>query len=108
MGSRFVITIVAESEAAANKHIDDARAEITRIEKLISSWDDTSETSLINKNAGIQPVKVNAELFGLIERAKKAFESNQDTYRKYITDESEKGVTTDIENIEEDLEDSEI
>jgi len=71
MGSRFVITIVAESEATANKHIDEASAEITRIEKLISSWDENSETSLINKNAGIQPVKVNPELYGLIERSLK-------------------------------------
>src|SRR5690606_35475036 len=41
-----------------------------RIEKLISSWDPDSETSLINKNAGIKPVKVSDELFKLIERAK--------------------------------------
>jgi thiamine biosynthesis lipoprotein len=69
MGSRFDITIVAESQAIANKHIDGAIAEISRIEKLISSWDENSETSFINNNAGIQPVKVSAELFGLIERA---------------------------------------
>lgn len=74
MGSRFDITIVAESAVMANKHIDEAIAEIIRIEKLISSWDENSETSLINRNAGIKPVKVSEELFNLIARAIKLSE----------------------------------
>ena len=36
------------------------------------------------------------------EAKNKAFINNQDTYRRYIADESAKGVTTDIENIEEE------
>ncbi|WP_319229105.1 FAD:protein FMN transferase [Draconibacterium orientale] len=69
MGSRFEITVVANNEQEGNGYIDLAIAEIQRIEKLISSWDANSETSAINKNAGIQPVKVSPELFALIERA---------------------------------------
>lgn len=69
MGSRFEITVVAETETEANNFIDEAVAEITRIEKLISSWDSDSETSAINTQAGIKPVKVSSELFKLIERA---------------------------------------
>jgi len=69
MGSRFDITIVANDSTQANKHIDTAVAEILRIEKLISSWDADSQTSEINRNAGIKPVKVDTELFNLIERA---------------------------------------
>lgn len=69
MGSRFDITVVANDSIEANKHIDTAVAEITRIEKLISSWDVNSQTSAINRNAGIKPVKVDTELFQLIERA---------------------------------------
>jgi thiamine biosynthesis lipoprotein len=69
MGSRFEITVVAKTEAEANTFINIAVAEITRIEKLISSWDADSETSKINSNAGIKPVKVSPELFKLIERA---------------------------------------
>lgn len=69
MGSRFDITVVANDSLQANKHIDTAVAEISRIEKLISSWDENSQTSEINRNAGIKPVKVNKELFDLIERA---------------------------------------
>lgn len=69
MGSRFEITVVAKTEDEANTFIDIAIAEIIRIEKLISSWDADSETSAINTNSGIKPVKVSPELFQLIERA---------------------------------------
>ncbi|MDT0643100.1 FAD:protein FMN transferase [Zunongwangia sp. F363] len=70
MGSRFDITVVALDEAEGNKYIDTAVAEISRIEKMISSWDPSSETSAVNKNAGLRPVKVSSELFELIKRAK--------------------------------------
>jgi len=68
MGTRFEITVVAPNEEIGYINIDEAVSEIQRIEKIISSWDESSETSLINKNAGIKPVKVSPELFGLIER----------------------------------------
>lgn len=63
------ITVVAKDSSAANQYIDLAVEEISRIEKLISSWDPDSQTSLINKNAGIRPVTVDQELFNLIQRA---------------------------------------
>jgi thiamine biosynthesis lipoprotein len=69
MGSRFDITVVANNTNEAANYMDMAVAEITRIENLISSWDANSETSAINKYAGIKPVKVATELFSLIERA---------------------------------------
>lgn len=71
MGVRFEITAVSDDEELARKSIDTAIDEITRIEKLISSWDPNSETSDINRNAGIQPVQVSQELFDLIGRSKK-------------------------------------
>lgn len=74
MGSRFELTVVAENEAAAEEDFKIAIDEISRIERLISSWDANSQTSEINRNAGIQPVKVDGELFALIERAKKISE----------------------------------
>jgi len=69
MGSRFDISVVASSSAEGEKYIDLAVAEISRIERLISSWDANSETSEINRNAGIKPVRVNLELCELIKRA---------------------------------------
>lgn len=71
MGSHFDITLVANDSLKANKYIDIAVTEITRIEKLISSWDKNSQTSEVNRNAGIKPVKVNDELFQLIRRSLK-------------------------------------
>lgn len=69
MGSRFDITVVADDSISGNYYINGAISEIVRIEKLISSWDSASQTSLINRNAGIKPVKVYKELFNLIERS---------------------------------------
>ncbi len=69
MGSRFDITVVAKDSLEASYFITLAVNEITRIEKLISSWDKNSETALVNKNAGISPVKVSNELYELIERS---------------------------------------
>lgn len=68
MGSRFEITVVANDSTEANNYIDLAVGEITRIEKLISSWDPASQTSEINRNAGIKPVKIDKELYNLIGR----------------------------------------
>ena len=69
MGSDFEITVVAKTQLEADKQIAIAIGEISRIEALISSWKTTSETSNINKNAGVSPVKVSKELFNLIQRA---------------------------------------
>lgn len=69
MGNAFEITVVDEDEQLANRHIDAAIAEIQRIEKLLTTFSEESQTNLINRNAGIKPVKVDAEVFGLIERS---------------------------------------
>ena len=69
MGSDFEITVVSKTQLEADKQIAIAIGEISRIEALISSWKTTSETSNINKNAGVNPVKVSEELFSLIQRA---------------------------------------
>jgi thiamine biosynthesis lipoprotein len=69
MGSDFEITVVAITQLEADKQIAIAIGEISRIEALISSWKPTSQTSNINKNAGVAPVQVSEELFSLIQRA---------------------------------------
>lgn len=69
MGGRFDITIVAKDSASAEMNIDSVIAEITRIENLISDWKPSSQISQVNANAGIQPVKVDKEVFELTERA---------------------------------------
>ncbi len=69
MGNRFDITVVAKDSLETSKYIDLAINEISRIEKLISSWDSRSQTAEVIRNAGIKPVKVDKELFELINRS---------------------------------------
>jgi len=71
MGNRFEITVVGDDRLWADKRIDDAVEEIKRIEKLFTTFDESSQTNLINRNAGIAPVKVDREVYDLIERSKK-------------------------------------
>jgi thiamine biosynthesis lipoprotein len=71
MGNHFEISVVSDDEAWAQERIDMAVAEIRRIEKVLTSFKDDSETALINNNAGVQPVKVSEEVFRLIERSKR-------------------------------------
>lgn len=71
MGCKFDITVVALDQPSADGYIDLAIDEMSRIERLISSWDPNSQTSNINQQAGIRAVKVDVELFELIQRALK-------------------------------------
>jgi len=68
MGNNFTITVVAENEKTGNENINLAIEEIRRIEKLLTTYNSDSQTNLINENAGLWPVKVDLEVFNLIER----------------------------------------
>lgn len=70
MGSAFDLTLVAQNQTEADILMQEAIDEIDRIERLISSWDQSSETSLVNQMAGKKAVKVSKELFDLVVRAK--------------------------------------
>lgn len=69
MGTQFDLVVVANDSLEANAYIDLAIKEISRIERLISSWDANSQTSEINRNAGVKAVQVDMELLNLINRA---------------------------------------
>ncbi|MFN8250739.1 MAG: FAD:protein FMN transferase [Ferruginibacter sp.] len=69
MGNRFEITVAGTGEAWATEMIAAGVDEIKRIEKLLTTFNEESETSLINRNAGIAPVKVSEEVFNIIERS---------------------------------------
>jgi thiamine biosynthesis lipoprotein len=69
MGNRFELTVIAHDEDWAMDRIDAGIAEIMRIEKLLTTFSEDSETSLINRNAGVTPVAVSNETFDLIDRS---------------------------------------
>ena len=71
MGNRFEITVVSDNVKWAEERIDDAVAEISRIEKLLTTFNDSSQTAAINRMAGIKPVIVDKEVFDLIYRSLK-------------------------------------
>ena len=68
MGNRFEISILANEENFVNANIELAVAEISRIQKLLTTFSNDSVTFQINENAGIQPTVVPKEVFDLIFR----------------------------------------
>lgn len=69
MGCQFEISVVGDNPLWAEDCFEAAIAEISRVEKLLSAFGDDSCINQINRNAGVQPVKVNAEIFRLIDRS---------------------------------------
>ncbi|RAK25366.1 thiamine biosynthesis lipoprotein [Flavobacterium aquaticum] len=69
LGSPFEITVVAKDSLEGNYFTNLAIDEVKRIENLISDWIPTTQISKVNQNAGIQPVKVDQEVYDLVERA---------------------------------------
>ncbi|WP_343623494.1 FAD:protein FMN transferase [Flavobacterium lindanitolerans] len=69
MGNQFTITVVSPTKTEAESHINTAIEEIRRIERLLTTFDENSQTCLINNNAGISPVEVDTEVVELIERS---------------------------------------
>lgn len=80
MGNRFEISVVADNMKWAQERIDDAVKEIGRIEKLLTTFNDNSQTNLINRNAGIAPVKTDKEVFDIIQRSKRISEITQGAF----------------------------
>ena len=71
MGNTFEITVVANNEKWAHEKIGLAVNEIRRIEKLLTTFDENSQTNLINRMAGMEAVRVDREVFDLIKRSLK-------------------------------------
>jgi len=71
MGNRFEISVATEDPARAHHVIDLAVQEIQRIENLLSTFKEDSETNRINAHAGIAPVPVSIETLGLVQRSLK-------------------------------------
>ena len=80
MGNRFEISVVTHNKSRAKLCIQAAVDEIRRIEKLLTTFNESSQTNLVNRNAGLMPVKVDKELFDLIKRSKKISELTQGAF----------------------------
>jgi thiamine biosynthesis lipoprotein len=80
MGNRFEISIVSDDKNWAFEIIEEAVKEIQRIETLLTTFDENSQTNQINKFAGIKPVKIDKEVFELIERCNRISQLTQGAF----------------------------
>ena len=73
MGTWVHVTIWGADDAAAVNAIDKVFTEFDRIDRLMTTWTDTSEVSRINLAAGDgKPVTVSPELIGVLQKANEA------------------------------------
>lgn len=80
MGNIFNVSIQASDPEYAEQCLDAAIAEIQRIEKLLTTFDDSSQTNQINALAGIEPVQVDREVFEIIRRSLRISELTQGAF----------------------------
>lgn len=80
MGNRFELSVVSDDEAWAEQRIDEGIAEIQRIERLLTTFSEDSQTNLVNRMAGVKPVVVDREVFELIRRSIKISELTQGAF----------------------------
>lgn len=80
MGNHFELSVVSDNEKWANERIDDGVNEIKRIERLLTTFNDDSETNQVNNNAGVMPVAVSRETFDLIKRSVRISEITQGAF----------------------------
>jgi thiamine biosynthesis lipoprotein len=80
MGSRFELIVLDEDAEQADFYLQAGIHEIARLEKLLTTFDDGSETALINRNAGVRPVAVSGETYALLTRCIKISELTQGAF----------------------------
>ena len=80
MGNRFDLGVAGDDEVKANQALEKAIIEIKRIEALLSTYQANSQINQVNSNAGISPVKVDEEVFNLVERAQRISELTQGAF----------------------------
>jgi thiamine biosynthesis lipoprotein len=69
MGTIAEVTVLDEDTRRANAAIDAAAAELDRLERVLTRFDDASEVGRANLRAGIEPIAVGAETALVVEEA---------------------------------------
>ncbi|MGV3657296.1 MAG: FAD:protein FMN transferase, partial [Chitinophagaceae bacterium] len=80
MGNRFEFTIVTNRADSAAEKLDAAVAEVGRIEKLLTTFSEESQTAAINAAAGLHSVKVDKEVVQLVQRAARISQLTQGAF----------------------------
>lgn len=71
MGNHFEFSAVSFDERKANKSIERAIQEVQRLETLLTTFNEASQTNKVNAAAGIKPVHIDKEVFDIIDRSLK-------------------------------------
>lgn len=66
MGTRIVVELWADDAAKGQTAIDAVLAEMRRVDQSMSTYQPTSEVSLVNARAAQEPVRISQELFDLL------------------------------------------
>lgn len=69
MGTAITVELRAPDRAGGDRACAAVMAEMHRIDRAMSPYRADSELSLVNQEAPLRPVRVSAELFGLLQRA---------------------------------------
>ena len=74
MGTFIEFLVATDRSVDAQGACAAAFDEVSRIEKIMSEWDKTSEVSRINAAAGVSPMEVSAELMHVLQTARRISE----------------------------------
>ncbi len=80
MGTEVEIIVQGTDKKKLEQAVEAGFKEIERLEKKLSRFRDDSFISLINKNAGRKPVKVDKEVFELIKTAKEICQQSKGAF----------------------------
>lgn len=80
MGSALTLTAWTADESAATQAFDAVFAEFTRLETLMSTWIADSDVSRVNRDAGLRPVPVSAEVREVLTTARQMSEWTGGTF----------------------------
>lgn len=69
MDTLVTITVVSDSKVAADRAIEHAFNELRRLEKSFNFYSEESELSMINRNAGLRPVKASKDMMDILKKA---------------------------------------
>jgi FAD:protein FMN transferase len=71
MGTRCAVELWSEDKTRGEAAIASVFADMHRIDRLMSTWKEDTEISLVNREATKHPVKISAELFWLLQESVK-------------------------------------
>ncbi len=80
MATRFEVALHGAPETALRTAAEEALAEITRLEGILSLYQPTSEIAHCNQRAAREPVRVSNEVFTLLERCMNLGEQTKGTF----------------------------